>query len=128
MSKEHVLLTFNKDWADEFSVYGLCIMTKERWETIEAALKSIEEQEIYWSFGSNEGWDDEKVKDFLEEIEVIEVDEKEKDFLFRLLPHYDWRGRTFGHFPPLADWVEESSENITHELTKAQKYLKEDNE
>lgn len=86
-----LLIKFNKDWADEFDVYGLAIMTECEWQTFVAGLP-----DLTYNFGTNEGWDvpgDINEDDF----EASPITEAEEVSLRQLLFH---SGRnTYGNFP-----------------------------
>jgi hypothetical protein len=75
-NKMYGILILNRDWADEFNVYGFQLLTEK---DNEAYKKFIEEnpefltKEIEWSFGTNEGFEDFQMK----ELEYSEITEEE---------------------------------------------------
>jgi hypothetical protein len=56
---QHYLVKFDRDWADEFSPAGLLIVTESEKELYEKWL----EKPRSWYFGTNEGFEDEDLKD-----------------------------------------------------------------
>ena len=82
-----VLVKFQKDWADEFDVYGHKIYeSKEAWEEAKGDLS-----ELSSSFGTNEGWEE---GDFEEDdFTVVEITQEEADTLNKFFNAY------WGHFP-----------------------------
>jgi len=85
MSK--VLVKFQKDWADEFDVYGFKIFDSlAEWE---ATADAGADSEYY--FGTNEGWD---AGDFSEsDFKVQAIGDAEAADIIAVL------GRQYGHFP-----------------------------
>lgn len=83
------LIKFNGDWADEFNLYGFSIMTAVAWDEIERELtnadQSIEIEDVY--FGTNEAMNWNCTADFLQDLEVISISEKEAEILKRLFGH-----------------------------------------
>lgn len=73
MSTEYVMVEFYKDWADEFSVEGAHFTSKELWEEEQRILDRYADSEVYYYFGSNEGWEDELLNEF--EYTVNELSE-----------------------------------------------------
>jgi hypothetical protein len=53
-----VLVEFCADWADEFDVHGMAIMTPEQFDFCKQMAKNTT-----WNFGSNEGWEQEDLSD-----------------------------------------------------------------
>lgn len=91
-----VLVTFSKDWADEFSAEGLAIMTDEQFDKLK-----IWAENANWYFGTNEGWDDE---DISRGFSAAEITDEEEAVLIKLIPDlavkYAWQTiGSFGQFP-----------------------------
>lgn len=85
-----LLIKFNKDWADEFDVYGLAIMTECEWQTFVAGLP-----DLTYTFGTNEGW--EEPGDFDEDdFEASPITEAAEINLQNLI--FNGRNR-YGNFP-----------------------------
>lgn len=68
----NILVKCEGNWADEFDVFGLAVMTKERYNELLLWSKNAS-----WMFGSNEGFEnDEDISSFFsilsEDEEVIE--------------------------------------------------------
>lgn len=61
----YVMVSFARDWADEFDVKGTKFFTKEEWNR-EFALFNSENNDIAVCiyFGTNEGWEDENFGSF----------------------------------------------------------------
>lgn len=81
----YYLVKFSKDWADEFTVYGFSIFKKEEWDALYLQLvenKNNAAGSMY--FGTNEGWDDETIGDFLNDIEVKAITNEEKKIINKL--------------------------------------------
>ena len=91
----YYLVKFDKDWADEFSVYGFAIFEKLEWDNLLTKLKKNKDQDSgSWYFGTNEGWDSETIGDYLRDIEVVSITKDEKKSLERIFGE-----SYFGHFP-----------------------------
>lgn len=103
MSK--LLVKFDSDWADEFSVYGFRIYTVEAWEAAKA--KCIAGGSYSYSFGTNESWDDEEPKYWLEKYEVKPITDDEEKTLLQLF------GKEWGNFPRPEEgqWDEEEEDD-----------------
>jgi hypothetical protein len=83
-----VLVKFQKDWADEFDVYGYKIYNSEAdWLKEKGDLS-----EHTFMFGTNEGWEDEG--DFEDDdFTVTEITPEEAATIRKLF------GNSWGHFP-----------------------------
>lgn len=64
------LIKFQKDWADEFYVYGFWVATDEQWLKYKALAQELDEIGFY--FGTNEGWDDWSIDDLLHSDLTVE--------------------------------------------------------
>jgi hypothetical protein len=72
------LVTFQKDWADEFYVYGWKIFTDQEWLDFETLAK--ESPTFYMQFGTNEGWGEDyemEGDEILEDLEVRDISDEE---------------------------------------------------
>ena len=93
----HVLIRFVGDYADEFAVYGFCVLTKEQWAATVDMIHKIPDDhfsEVY--FGTNEfmSWDN--AEDFLQDIEVKNLTEVEASVFKMYFSHSDGT-IDFGH-------------------------------
>lgn len=88
------LVTFNHDWADEFSPYGFAIMTEEEF----TKFREYYSKPRTWFFGTNEGFEDEVL---FPGCTVTEIYPKDVDTLKRVfnLKDSDWRYLGAGLFP-----------------------------
>lgn len=105
-----VLVEFRADWADEFNVHGLAIMTVQQFADCKERAKNTN-----WHFGSNEGFEGEDLSDCLHVISINmpfikQIDntlrfygdivenrvEQDEDGGTRRWSSY----KTWGHFPP----------------------------
>lgn len=88
------LVEFSKDWADEFNVHGLAILTQAQCEFLRKITPYLT-----WSFGTNEGWDNEGdfyARDFSFRL----IGDKEESTLKMLIDFSDYYGfPRWGHFP-----------------------------
>lgn len=98
----YYLVKFKKDWADEFNVYGFSIFKKDDWDNLHEKLKKYKDKCAEFSFGTNEGWDEETIGDFLKDITVVPISEMEKSIITKLFGTKD-----YGHFPYLNDMISE---------------------
>ena len=95
------LITFSRDWADEFNVYGFKVVDSMA-EAAEFKAHFAKPRTYY--FGTNEGWEDEILD---ESITITEVSDHEAATLCRLLGvevH-----RVYGHMP--IDFDEDDAED-----------------
>jgi hypothetical protein len=82
-----ILVNFEKNWADEFDVYGFKIYASQK--DLDVDLATLPELEF--SFGTNEGWEEGEITE--EDFTVTEISTVEADLLEKLL------GNEFGVFP-----------------------------
>jgi len=73
----NLLVKFNHDWADEFSVYGFAIMSQHEFDVLKEFSKNMN-----WYFGTNEGWEDEDLSDGFSAQEISARDEYSLRLLF----------------------------------------------
>ncbi len=86
------LVTFCRDWADEFEVYGFTIYTQEQ---VDALREWASTERSFW-FGTNEGWEDEI---FIESLVFQEITDEDLAVIERLFPHRSADMPRFGHMP-----------------------------
>ena len=60
---KYYMATFDRDWADEFSVVGSKVFTENEKTAFESDLVKYADFDVNIYFGTNEGWDDETVLD-----------------------------------------------------------------
>jgi hypothetical protein len=96
------LVEFNENWADEFNVHGLAIMTKDQYDLM---LKHAGSVSYY--FGTNEGWDDE---DFTNSFTIRSADEDAICAIETMLNFYEYGStfKTWGNFPDIMNNLYES--------------------
>lgn len=77
---KYVLVKWSADWADEFNTDGFLIATKEHWNQY---IKNLQEkyQHVSIYFGTNEGWEDMPVKDYIFNCHVSDISDEEKSVL-----------------------------------------------
>ena len=91
-----LLIKFNKDWADEFDVYGLAIMTECEWQTFVAGIP-----DLTYNFGTNEGWEEPGEIDE-DDFEAVAITYSEELVLQMAIFGYTGQGSpktTYGNFP-----------------------------
>lgn len=82
----NLLLVYQADYADEFNVYGLRIVTSEEWKEIKEDVNNIEYplEELY--FGTNEFMDYDSAKELLSGFNAIVLDDSDVK-VFTLFMH-----------------------------------------
>lgn len=115
------LVSFSKDWADEFQAEGLAIYTDDQKKQLETLI----EEGFDFMFGTNEGWDDHEIE--ISDFTFTEITEEEQAVLERLIPDlvltpytYEFNGKTYtghngGSFGqiPSQDFLAEAILNLT---------------
>lgn len=71
----HFLVTFYKDWCDEFAVQGMKLYTLEEWAIEDEILKTKRNYWVSAYFGTNQGWEEETLADFENSYEVKSISE-----------------------------------------------------
>jgi hypothetical protein len=71
----YYFVKFERDWADEFSVYGYRIMSVEDFSDFYNYMLQNADVEISLGFGTNEGWDCETVEDYSRCLSIEEISE-----------------------------------------------------
>ena len=96
MNDQQLLITINRDWADEFSVEGMVVMSGSAWlEHLEMAERYFEKNgsaEVY--FGTNEFIDWHSFKDYKDSFEVKELTSEQFNVLKDL---FTVKGYTWEH-------------------------------
>jgi hypothetical protein len=97
-----ILVNFDSDWSDEFNVDGFKIYDKDAWEELKKRFLKLEN--FSWYFGTNEGFDEETPKQFLENYDEKDITNEEEAVILKFFPHaktYGW-----GNFPELEEILE----------------------
>lgn len=102
---QYVLLTYDDNYADEFNIHGLRVITKEQYE------KSLKELDLYfekyesyyWYFGTNEAMEYHCAESLLGAYDVVDLTEEQ--YLFYKQENL----LNFGHTGPLP-FIDSSSE------------------
>lgn len=85
------LVKFSADYADEFDVYGFCIMTEIEYKEFMNDLKKVDwPSENY--FGTNEAIECESYEDYMRSVTVTDISQSEYDTIKRCF------GRCWGNF------------------------------
>ena len=90
----HVLIHFKDNYADEFDVFGFCLMPEEDWEWMQEHITDEDVEHFY--FGSNEAIYYYSKEEFLSNFwhrPVKDADVKTLKKMFRGISH------GFGHWP-----------------------------
>ena len=96
-----LLVKFDKDWADEFSVYGFALMDEPDWNSLKERLP-----EMAFGFGTNEGWEEGELSE--SDFKVGVISEEEEATIRKLFsPMYE---DSFGIFPCSDFWDEEEDD------------------
>ena len=64
-----LIVKFERDWADEFSPYGLALMRETEYSSLLKWAKNAN-----WNFGSNEGFEDEDITDGFSAKEITDAE------------------------------------------------------
>ena len=99
MKKEtaYILATCKKDWADEFDTFGILVCTKECWEAMVEKVENFDYPKTE-SFGTNEEHEYLDAKNYLSDITVKEISEKEAFRFKDLLVSYGGKRDGNVHF------------------------------
>lgn len=95
------LIQIDRDWADEFSIFGAKIISNKQYDLFRAAIKSVKDDTFSWFFGTNEGFDDITFGSFLDTIKAKEVSDEEAKTLVKFFPGLKKYG--LGQFPCLEE-------------------------
>jgi hypothetical protein len=99
----YYLVKLNRDWADEFSVFGYKIMEPEEFRSFFDYLDVNKDAEISLSFGTNEGWDHETIGEYARCLTSVAISDATAHELIRN------NMRSFGHFWDLEELKEAAS-------------------
>ena len=91
---QYMLVTFKKDYADEFDVHGMAIMTSNDLSNYLAEAKEFKGFPVEMYFGINECLDFYDFIDLEASLQYVEIDKATVDTLNKL-----WGSDTFGWFP-----------------------------
>ena len=97
------LVTFERDWADEFSPFGFAIMHGTEFEEFKAYYSVPRD----WGFGTNEGFDQEIAFESCKVKDITEEEAERLILLFNLPQPNDWRYLERGLFPPKPELEDE---------------------
>jgi len=92
----YVAVKFKSDWADEFDIYGIKVMTKGEYGIYLAdiAKRFTDDGNFEWGFGTNEDFTWETLQEFMILLELVELTEKEAIILKKVLG-----GSSYGNIP-----------------------------
>ena len=94
------LITFSRDWADEFQADGFRVVTGDELEDFNRMFKEHGDLDVDFYFGTNEGWYD-TVSEVKEYFEVKEITEAQYDFIKQTF------GQSYGIFYDVVEVVSE---------------------
>ncbi len=107
---KHYVLKFDRDWADEFSVYGFEIITEQQKEDLHDLVAEHGDIVGSFSFGTNEFWED-KISDLFKSFEFVEITLDQKEALEAVFPElkseYSFM-RQFGYVPDIVEYLIEN--------------------
>ena len=90
------LVIFEKNWADEFDVHGLAILSDEQVAVLKECLPRLT-----YGFGTNEAWED-PGEICEEDFKFKKITEEEMVVLYESIPFYNLgEYPRFGNFPNL---------------------------
>lgn len=103
-TSKYLLIKFQKDYADEFDVYGFLACHEKEWlHHLEYAKNYFIEQakEGYDSvnvcFGTNEEFEYQDIKEYISSYEITEITEEEFNILNKLFPKSSFDKSNFGN-------------------------------
>jgi hypothetical protein len=99
--KNYVLIKYEANYADEYKIHGLKLMTLEEWEEKKKALKEFFSkvpvgEEITYNFGTNEWIEYSSKKQVLQDLDVSKITEDAFNVMTNILGSNE-----FGHMPYL---------------------------
>jgi hypothetical protein len=110
-----LLVKFDRDWADEFSVYGFAIMDQTQFDELKKECECTS-----FGFGTNEGWEDEDISDGFTAQEISETEAGLVQDLFKMRPYGLYP--TWGTFPDLETIKEEKEWEAQDRIENPQDY------
>lgn len=103
-----ILLTYKDNWADEFNVEGLHLISKETLDEIRDGVNQHGNETYCWWFGSNQGFEDyPTLKEYWENTHKLRISEQEAEFLERYVLN---KVLKFGSIPDFIDMIENIKE------------------
>lgn len=115
----NVLVTFSKDFADEFNVDGFRVYDADVWQDLATQLAACERTNAFW-FGTNEGWEEDyelRGEEWLQAFTAEELSDSEYTALETLFGRVSGWGRdkgeqviSFGVFPSVVDLLAEEED------------------
>lgn len=82
----HVLVTMSGDWADEFDIFGMKVMSKSRWDAECFLMREYGDVYAEWFFGTNEVFE-QTLSEFHRMYNAKQMEDSEVEFLVRTFPH-----------------------------------------
>lgn len=125
----HKLVTFKKDYADEFYVYGFKIFSPQEFEEWLKEYKQHGKHLFVFSFGTNEEWyeEDKSWNDVLRnDMTITDLTPEQYDMINKL---FATKNGEWGTFPVISEWAiddedeEEEEEEEEHEDDDAAEVL-----
>lgn len=83
-TKNYLLITYNFDWADEFSVQGFGVYSVEQWEKVKNHIKGLIKTHYEFGFGTNEYLTFENFAEWKRGIIEKEISDQEAQMLIKL--------------------------------------------
>ena len=104
-----VLVKMQKDYADEFDVYGFTVLSDKKWKQMQEVFKCIEFPSEYY-FGTNEMLTFESVDEIMQCLKIVDLSLEAEKVLRKLFsPTYSENDPEFG-FLPFEQMTEEISD------------------
>ena len=72
---EYYIVSFSRNWADEFNVKGSRLYTEYEWAAEELTLADKSKYWVSMYFGTNEGWEDEELSAFAQSYKIAVISE-----------------------------------------------------
>lgn len=105
------LVEFDHNWADEFNVHGLAIMTPDQYA---AVLKYS--TNVTYNFGSNEGWENDDLSSGFRLVTNVEGDIAVTERLLNFSTYGTFK--TWGNFPDIIENLAEEIFNDEYDVKK----------
>lgn len=99
----HILMKFEADYADEFTVYGMKIVTVEEYDDLVIMIKLNKPTDISWSFGTNE-FIDGTLGSLWSNVSITYITLEVKDYLESVM---NFQCGTYGNIPDFQYLIEE---------------------
>ena len=92
------LLKWQMDWADEFDMTGMEVLTPSEWQNFQASVQNAN-YPVEAGFGTNEYYEFRSADEVMSGFKVIEITDDEAETLKRLFGNRNYFGWTpVGHF------------------------------